>query len=69
MANGFLLGCDLLWFLMVGSVWGHKAEENEEIWDTFSFAHRFALFISFINLLIRVSIAILGLFKPVFRAE
>ncbi|CAG9317384.1 unnamed protein product [Blepharisma stoltei] len=58
---------DLIWLITMGSVWSSTPEKNQDLWDELSGIHSFALFLSWINWLIRAAIigGLVYMFKEV----
>ena len=46
---------DLIWLIVMGSVWHSTPDENVEAWESLSGMHSFVLFFSWINWILRVS--------------
>ena len=53
---------DIIWIWQYTSYWEHGEEEHSELWDSLSFVHNFAYYLSFGELLLKVPI-LLFLFK------
>jgi hypothetical protein len=49
----FLLGVDLIWFLSVMSAWG-SAVPHKEAWNSLRGIHLWSLFLSVIEILVKV---------------
>lgn len=51
--NGVLIFVDLIWLLAVGGIWTTWLKNNK-VWDDMHGLHVFALFMSVINLIVKV---------------
>lgn len=51
--NGILILVDLIWLLSVGSIWT-ATEKNNPVWGKLHGLHVFVIFISIVNLILKV---------------
>lgn len=52
--NGILILVDLIWLLSVGSIWT-ASEKNNPVWGHLHALHSFVIFISVVNLILKVN--------------
>lgn len=55
--NGILILVDLIWLLSVGSIWT-ATEKNNPVWGHLHGLHVFVIFISIVNVLLKVFLLI-----------
>ncbi|CAD8085224.1 unnamed protein product [Paramecium primaurelia] len=55
--NGILILVDLIWLLSVGSIWT-ATEKNNPVWGHLHGLHVFVIFISIINVLLKVGVIV-----------
>ena len=46
---------DLVWLILMGSVWHSSARENVEAWESLAGIHHFVLFLSWMNWILKVT--------------
>ena len=53
--NGLTIVLDILWILTMRSIWAGKPSKNATSWKAFDFIRSFTLFLSFVNIILKVS--------------